>query len=622
MSADVKGPARGLWALWFVAAALVALVTVPAYFGARAAEVQERITDVLEEAGSVSSRLSLLKQRQMGRFEMYMVTGDRTYRDQYVAAIADEEELYERLTMLARDMDVRVRERLARLRSESINWDLENQNAFGVASVSAEVLQRSRQGHQALQRLTRELDQAIQSQVAAGRREMQRVRDLQIWLTFGLGLLALGATVVVGRVGWHLRDLTGEAERRRRDAVQARREIDSLLEATGDGVLGIDLDGKCISLNRAGVELLGYTEREIEGRDVHDTIFHSWADGSPRAREDSPILSALAEGRAVDSPDYAVLWRRRRAKFPARWSLRPLVDGAELRGAVLTFTDMTEAREQEEALRRAVQQREDVVSIVSHDLRNPLGVVLAASEILLDLPLDEDERRHQTEIIRRSGKRMQNLIEDLLDVSRIEAGAFVVRPSREELRPILEEARGLFQEQASRRGVELGIQGAVGDIWARVDRDRILQALANLLDNALRVTKEGGRVVLGMAETDGSVDLTVSDTGPGISVRLLENLFDRYSQSEDEGAGGAGLGLAIVKGVAQAHDGEVLVDSEVGVGTTFTIRLPRGSSAAEASRTGSAASKAPVRRPAGSPVGAADRAPAQAAGEAPSSAPV
>ncbi|HUF75386.1 MAG TPA: PAS domain-containing sensor histidine kinase, partial [Longimicrobiales bacterium] len=537
-------------------------------------------------------RLSLLKQRQMGRFEMYMVTGDRTFRDQYVAAIAEEDAIFDRLSTLASDLDFRVRERLARLRSETFNWILENTSAFNAPSVTAEALQRSRRGHEVLQRMSRELDQAIQTQVAAGRREMQRVRDLQIWLTFGLGLLALGATVVVGRVGWHLRDLTEEAERRRRDAVQARREIDSLLEATGDGVLGIDLDGKCISLNRAGVELLGYTEREIEGRDVHDTIFHSWADGSPRVRQESPILTALVEGRSVDSPDYAVLWRRRSEKFPARWSLRPLVDGTELRGAVLTFTDMTEAREQEAALRRAVQQREDVVSIVSHDLRNPLGVVLAASEILLELPLGEEERRHQAEIIRRSGKRMQNLIEDLLDVSRIEARAFVVRPSREELLPILEEARGLFHEQAGRRGVELRIEGAAGNTWARVDRDRILQALANLLDNALRVTKEGGRVVLGVADIDGVVDLSVSDTGPGIPPRLLENLFDRFSQSEDDRAGGAGLGLAIVRGVAEAHGGEVMVESDVG-GTTFTIRLPRGSAPTDGARAASVPAQVP-----------------------------
>jgi two-component system phosphate regulon sensor histidine kinase PhoR len=175
---------------------------------------------------------------------------------------------------------------------------------------------------------------------------------------------------------------------------------------------------------------------------------------------------------------------------------------------------------------------------------------------------------------------MQSLIEDLLDVARIEAGAFVVRPSREELLPILEEARALFQEQASRKGVGLRVVCDAPRAWARVDRDRIMQGLANLLDNALRVTQESGSVVLAVAETYAGVEITVADTGPGIEPRLFERLFDRFSQSDDEDAGAAGLGLAIVRGVAEAHGGEVDVESELGRGTTFTIRLPRGSTPA------------------------------------------
>ncbi len=574
MSADTKSAARGLWALGFVVASLVALVAVPAYFGQRVANVQERLNDMLEEAASLSSRLSLLKQRQMGRFEMFALTGDRVYREPYIAAIAQEDSTYARLTVLAREMDFEVRERLAQLRIETFTWNIENQRAFDAPSTGNE-LERARVGYDRLQLRTRELDRAIQRQVAQGRREMQSVRVLETRLTFALGLLALGATLVVGRIGWRYRDLNLEAEQRRRDAVRARREIDALLEATGDGVLGIDLDGKCTSLNRAGVELLGYNPREIVGRDVHDTLFHSRGDGSPRPREASPILEALREGRAVDSPGDAILWRRRRQPFPARWSLRPMVDGTELRGAVLTFTDMTEIRQKEEALRRVIRQREDVVSIVSHDLRNPLGVVLAASELLLDLPLDEDERRRQAEVIRRSGKRMQHLIEDLLDVARIEAGAFVVRPSTEELEPILEEARELFLEQAARRRVELLLKANGHGPRARVDRDRLLQALSNLLDNALRVTAAGGRVEIEARDGVDSVEVMVSDTGPGIEPRMLETLFDRFSQSEDDRAGRAGLGLTIVKGIAEAHGGEVAVSSEVGRGTTFTLRLPR-----------------------------------------------
>jgi signal transduction histidine kinase len=307
-------------------------------------------------------------------------------------------------------------------------------------------------------------------------------------------------------------------------------------------------------------------------------LFHTGADGAPCPRQGSPILEALVNGRAADSPDEAVLCRRS-GTFPARWSLRPLVEGAELRGAVLTFTDMTDIREHEAALRRAIEQREEVISIVSHDLRNPLGVVLAASDLLLDLPLDEAERRRQAEIIQRSGKRMQSLIEDLLDVARIEAGAFVVRPSLEDLGPIVESARTLFADQAERRGVTLGVEAPGGYPRARVDRDRLLQALANLLDNALRVTPEGGRVAIGVSEQGDQVVLSVSDTGPGIPESAREHLFERFahakSATKSTKGGGAGLGLAIVKGVADGHGGEVVVRTELGKGTTFDLRLPR-----------------------------------------------
>lgn len=576
MSADVREPGRGLWALWFVAAALIALAVVPAYYGRRVAELQNRITDVLQEAAALSSRLSLEKAGQMARFQAFLLTGDRTFRAPYIAAIAQEDSLFARLSVLARDLDFDVRERLAALRFESTSWHFENRRIFDADS-TGDALTRARREYDNLQRATRELDRAIQSEVAEGRREMAAVQLLQERLALGLALLALGATVVVGRVGWRFRDLTEESERRRRDAVQARREVDALVEATGDGVLGIDLQGRCTSLNRAGSELLGYSDRDIKGRDVHDTLFHSFKDGSACPREGSPVLEALSRGAAIDSPDGAILWRRRGILFPARWSLRPLVDGKELRGAVLTFTDMTEIREKEEALRRAIRTREDVVSIVSHDLRNPLGVVLAASDILLDLPLDEAERRKQAEVIHRSGKRMQHLIEDLLDVARIEAGALVLRPSREQLLPILEEARDLFLDQAQRRGIRLalGAEAAQGGASARVDRDRLLQALANLLDNALRHAPEGGRVTLSVHAEEDFVDLTVTDDGPGIAPEYLATLFDRFSQSSGDGAGAAGLGLAIVKGVAEAHGGSASVESELGRGATFRIRLPR-----------------------------------------------
>lgn len=563
---------RGLWAVWFVVASLIALVAVPAYLGRRVAEQQSRIIDVLEVAGGLSSRLTLLKSQQMGSFEVFALTGDPTYRDRYVAGIAEEDTLFAQLTALAQNLDFDIQQRLGNLRLQSDTWHATNAIQGDSASGA---LPGSRSRFVDLQRATLELDRAIQAEVAEGRLDMEAATALQSRLTFGLGFLALAATLLVARVGFRLRDLGEEAESGRSDAELARRQTAAVLEATGDGVLGIDKDGLCTSLNQAGAELLGCRERDVMGRNVHDMLFHTAADGTPCPRSDSAVLAALAEGRALDSTDGAVI-ASKRGVFPARWSLRPLRDDDEIQGAVLTFTDMTAIRNHEAALRRAIEQRDEVVSIVSHDLRNPLGVVLAASDLLLDLPLEEGERRRQLEIIQRSGRRMQTLIEDLLDVAKIEAGAFVVRPSLEDVGPILEEARALFADQAERRSVKLTVMADGAGPRVRVDRDRILQALANLLDNALRVTPEGGSVVIGRREEPDRVTITVSDTGPGVPESMQARLFQRFTQSKSQRGGGAGLGLAIVRGVAEAHGGSVGVRSVVGAGSTFEIRLPRG----------------------------------------------
>ena len=236
---------------------------------------------------------------------------------------------------------------------------------------------------------------------------------------------------------------------------------------------------------------------------------------------------------------------------------------------------VTEAEKREDALHQTVKQRDEVVSIVSHDLRNPLGVVAGAADTLIELPLDREERERQATIIARSASRMSRLIEDLLDVSRIEAGAFVVRPSAEEPISVLEEIRDMFEVQAEEAQVALAV-GPVCDVLVRMDHDRVVQALANLVDNALRVTPEGGVVTLsGEVLDQETVSLSVSDTGVGLTQDALDNLFSRFWQAEGDRKGRAGLGLAIVKGVIEAHGGEVRVESDPGVGSTFHLVLQR-----------------------------------------------
>jgi PAS domain S-box-containing protein len=325
------------------------------------------------------------------------------------------------------------------------------------------------------------------------------------------------------------------------------------------------------------VELLGWSEAELRGEDVHDTLHHTTRDGQKRARSDSPLLTALASRAMAGSPAADVLWRKDGSPVPVQWSLRPMHGGLLLRGAVLTFTDLTEISRKEEALHRAVRVREEVVSVVSHDLRNPLGVVAAAADLLLDLPLDEPERRQQAEIIRRSAERMGRLVENLLDMARLEAGALVVRPAAQGALEILAEVEAYFGPQARDRGVALQVQVGRGVPLVLADPDRVQQALANLVANALKHSPEGGKVVLGAHEhPSGGVALTVRDEGPGIPAEDLPHLFDRFWQASRHDRTGTGLGLAIVRGIAEAHGGSVEVASELGKGALFSLVLPEG----------------------------------------------
>jgi PAS domain S-box-containing protein len=573
----------GAAAVLFVAASIVALAVVPAAMDRRAAGALAEITDVLDPARLLGTQLSLAQARQMSTFQAFLLTGNAAFREPYLSALREEEAIVGELQSLIGGMDLQIRERLAHLSSLSARWHAEHHQIFQTEEARVERVEafaEERARYEELQRAALELERAIQAELNAGRRRSDVLHRGQRLITVVLLVLGLGATAAVVAVGSRLRELTRDADARRRDAVLARREMDAILDATGDGVLGMDLDGAVVSLNRAGAELLGYREGELKGRDVHDTLHHTDRDGAPRRREESPLLRALGLGGDARSGEGDVLWRKDGTPLPVTWSLRPLRDGPRVRGAVLTFTDLTEILAKEEALRRAVRVREEVVSVVSHDLRNPLGVVVGAADLLLDLPLGEEERRQQADVIRRSAERMRSLIENLLDVARIEAGALVVRPAAHPAAVALEETREFFAPQAAERGVrlEVALERGVGDLLA--DPDRVQQALGNLVVNALRFSRPGGRITLGAASAGpGKVALRVEDEGPGIQPDDLPHVFDRFWQASRHDRTGSGLGLAIVRGIARAHGGWAEVASEPGRGARFTLVLPSGDAA-------------------------------------------
>jgi PAS domain S-box-containing protein len=228
-----------------------------------------------------------------------------------------------------------------------------------------------------------------------------------------------------------------------------------------------------------------------------------------------------------------------------------------------------------ELARRAVQVREEVLGIVAHDLRNPLNVIHVQSELLRRRGA-EPERRAQKPVdtIRRAADRMNRLIQDLLDVTRMEAGRLTVERTRVAPRALLLdvlEASRLLADAAS-LCIQVELSSKLPDLLA--DRDRLQQVFENLLSNAIKFTPAHGRILVGAQPRGSEVLFWVSDTGPGIPEADLPHLFDRFWQAKAADRRGAGLGLPIVKGLVEAHGGHIWVKSEVGQGTTFFFTVP------------------------------------------------
>lgn len=230
-----------------------------------------------------------------------------------------------------------------------------------------------------------------------------------------------------------------------------------------------------------------------------------------------------------------------------------------------------------EEMKRALRQRDDVLAIVSHDLRNPLGTMRLATDLLLeraaraDLP-DADGVR-QLEMIRRASEQMERLIGDLLDLAKVQSARMTVELDDHGADHIVREARDAHEALAAAAGVRLETDVAPG-LRVRCDRQRVMQLLANLLDNAIKFSRRGDLIRIGVSIENRDVLFRVIDQGPGIHPEDLPQIFDPYWSMARRGKTGSGLGLAIAKGIVDAHGGRIWAESAPGAGATFAFTLP------------------------------------------------
>jgi PAS domain S-box-containing protein len=226
--------------------------------------------------------------------------------------------------------------------------------------------------------------------------------------------------------------------------------------------------------------------------------------------------------------------------------------------------------------RAAVRVRDDVLAIVSHDLRNPLSTILTSTDRLLSSgDSDGDGMRAPLERCQRAARRMTHMISDLVDAASLETGRLSLEPRDNDLSRVMSDVLDLLQPLADARGLELSTELHDGAERAWCDRDRIVQVLSNIVGNAIKFTPRGGHVRVAAESWCGLVRFSVTDDGPGIAAEQLPRVFDRYWHlAQRESRHGAGLGLYIAKGIVENHGGRIWVESRLGQGSTFFFTVP------------------------------------------------
>jgi len=340
--------------------------------------------------------------------------------------------------------------------------------------------------------------------------------------------------------------LTDELQARMADLGRERDGMETLIDCMAEGVVALTEDGRLVRTNRTARALLDIPEG-------HGTAPIGTVVRHPELRDAlKDSVSRPEQSREIELGDQHVLFASR---------------ALDLGGSVITLLDITE-------LRRMERVRSDFVANASHELKTPLTSIRGYAEALAEDDPPEDVRRKFLGSILQNTLRLQRLVDDLLDLSRLESGGWTANLESVWVPEVVQEAWELASSrEPSKVAFEVRGEGAV-----RGDRQGLVQVLRNLFENAVRHTPAGGhvRVTIG-SRSDGRVDIAVADDGEGIPAAALPRIFERFYRADSSRArhvGGTGLGLAIVKHLVGAMGGQVTAESELGRGTTVRITLP------------------------------------------------
>jgi two-component system phosphate regulon sensor histidine kinase PhoR len=364
-----------------------------------------------------------------------------------------------------------------------------------------------------------------------------------------------------GRLAVAMNRMAVELAERISRAVEQRGEIEAILGCMVEGIVAVDNEERVIRLNRAAADLFSVAPQLSVGRPIQELIRQ--ADLQRFIRRALTRQQPIEEELEMHGPHKRYL----------QVQATPLTGAdSERIGVLIMLHDLTR-------LRRLEAVRRDFVANVSHELKTPITAIRGAVETLLDEEAAADSDRRFLRIIFKQSERLNALVEDLLDLSRIEQGAsqggWELSPAP--LLPVLQSARAACESLLQQQQIDLRLR-CPERLAAPINVQLLEQAVINLLTNAVKYSDPGGQVVIEVAEQDDRIGIRVQDFGCGIAAEHLPRLFERFYRADlarSRSLGGTGLGLAIVKHVAQAHHGEIQVTSRPGAGSCFTLLLPR-----------------------------------------------
>lgn len=353
-----------------------------------------------------------------------------------------------------------------------------------------------------------------------------------------------------------------------------------LVESVRDyAIFMLDPEGHVVSWNAGAERIKGYTEAEIVGR--HFSAFYP-PEEIQNGKPERELVLARQFGRVEDEG-----WRVRKdgSLFWANVIITALRDPAgELRGFAKVTRDLTERLAKEEVERHAMlhkeasRQKDEFLAMVSHELRTPLNVVTGQAAMLRSGTLTADQADRAWNSLQRNLALQAQIIEDLIDVSRVVTGKLSLEEAPVDVRTFLEDALEEITPLAMSKGLQLGLSGPEVPVTVIGDAIRLRQVLTNLLGNAVKFTSAGGRVSIDANVEDEWIAIRVTDTGIGIEPAFLAQVFDRFTQADSTARrefAGLGLGLAIARELVVRHGGSISAHSDgQGKGSTFQIRLP------------------------------------------------